>query len=184
MMRRDLATVAMVLLPSAACTPSGPLAFEERDVADPDVQAALLLADRPGRDRQGFAPLPKAGRMSYVTPASGRIREPGWESVVLSLLIQQDGWSRAWYFGRAEGRLVFLCETETIHSRNLVTASRVGSGRPFYEYLEIEFATQDACDRRAGFRVRHVGSAGSVEMPLADGLALARSWFAGRPLPR
>jgi hypothetical protein len=178
---RNIAVLVGVSIIAGCHTWRSPLSFEARDVAEPEVQNLLRLAARPERQLQGFSPLPTAGKISVARLKPFRAPEPGWETVVLSAFIQSETWSRAWYFGGGHDKLALLCETETIHSHNLVTAADVNDGKPFREYLEIEFAAEDACARPAGYRVRHVGAGKARELSLPEGLQLARGWFPSHP---
>jgi hypothetical protein len=179
MQRRRLLVTAAVGLALYGCGNwRSPWSFDDVDVSESRTQELLRLADRPERVSQGFAPLPTTGRMSLGRLKWYRAAPAGWEAVTLSAHIQSSAWSRAWYFGRKGDRPIFLWETETIHSRNSVRSSSVGNGHAFWEYVENDFASQDAPFPRPGHHVWHVGESGQQEMPLEDALALARTWFA------
>jgi hypothetical protein len=155
-----------------------PWSFEDADVADPNVQALLHLADRPERAAQGFAPLPTAGRISLGRLKWYRSAPPGLEAVTPSAFIQTPSWSRDWHFGKSGSQVVFLYESETIHSRNDVVCPTVNGGRPFWEYVQNDFAASAVGPWKAGHHVWHVGAQCQQEMPLEEALALARTWFA------
>jgi hypothetical protein len=170
--------VAFVLVLLGWATGCAPAVIEHHDAASPEMRSLFDLVERPGREARGFAPLPKTDPVSISRLRRFRSQKKGGGQVALSAHIQTHDWSRAWYFARQGRGYRFLCETETIHGPSMVTAR---DGRAFREFVEIQDVVDGGCFDPVGYRVTHLGREGMKELPLGDGLAIARAWFRRPP---